>query len=246
MCHLNWGQTGYMRTERTDHHPGGRIVVAEDEKPLAQMVATYLSRDGFHVEQAHTGVQALDSVRAEEPDVLILDLGLPGLDGIEVCRRVRAMSECYVLILTARGGENDKLMGLAAGADDYITKPFSVRELVARVGAVMRRPRTTVSAPEPERVCGDLVIDLAAHEARVSGQVVQLTRTEFDLLAALSGRPHQAFSRRQLIDIVWDPAWVGDERLVDVHIKNLRRKLDADPARYIDTVRGVGYRMAEQ
>ena len=132
------------------------------------------------------------------------------------------------------------------GADDYITKPFSVRELVARVGAVMRRPRTTVSAPEPERVCGDLVIDLAAHEARVSGQVVQLTRTEFDLLAALSGRPHQAFSRRQLIDIVWDPAWVGDERLVDVHIKNLRRKRDADPARYIDTVRGVGYRMAEQ
>lgn len=155
----------------------GRVLVVDDEKPLARMVATYLERAGYEVALTHTGPAAVQA---------------------------------------------------------------------ARVGAVMRRPRTTVSAPEPERVCGDLVIDLAAHEARVSGQVVQLTRTEFDLLAALSGRPHQAFSRRQLIDIVWDPAWVGDERLVDVHIKNLRRKLDADPARYIDTVRGVGYRMAEQ
>lgn len=224
----------------------GRVLVVDDEKPLARMVATYLERAGYEVALTHTGPAAVQAARVHEPDVMVLDLGLPGMDGIEVCRRVRAFSECYVLMLTARGDEHHRLEGLAVGADDYITKPFSVRELVARVGAVMRRPRTTVSAPEPERACGDLVIDLAAHEVRVSGQVVQLTRTEFDLLAALSGRPHQAFSRRQLIDIVWDPAWVGDERLVDVHIKNLRRKLDADPARYIDTVRGVGYRMAEQ
>jgi len=235
-----------MRTERTDHHPGGRIVVAEDEKPLAQMVATYLSRDGFHVEQAHTGVQALDSVRAEEPDVLILDLGLPGLDGIEVCRRVRAMSECYVLILTARGGENDKLMGLAAGADDYITKPFSVRELVARVHAVLRRPRTGNPPQDPVRVVGELTIDLAAHEARRNDAVLPLTRTEFDLLVALSAAPNRALSRRQLIDAVWDTSWVGDERIVDVHIGHLRRKLGEEPdgGGLIETVRGVGYRMA--
>ena len=236
---------GDRRTRRADP-PGLRALVVDDEEPLADLVGSYLERDGFVVTITGDGQDAVDLARRNAPDVIVLDLGLPGLDGIEVCRRVRAFSECYVLMLTARGDEHHRLEGLAVGADDYITKPFSVRELVARVGAVMRRPRTTVSAPEPERVCGDLVIDLAAHEARVSGQVVQLTRTEFDLLAALSGRPHQAFSRRQLIDIVWDPAWVGDERLVDVHIKNLRRKLDADPARYIDTVRGVGYRMAEQ
>ena len=224
----------------------GRVLVVDDEKPLARLVATYLERAGYAVAITHTGPEAVQAARAHEPDVMVLDLGLPGLDGIEVCRRVRAFSECYVLMLTARDDEQDKLAGLGAGADDYITKPFSVRELVARVGAVLRRPRTTVAAPEPERVCGDLVIDLAAHKARVNGQAAPLTRTEFDLLAALSGRPHQVFSRRQLIDTVWDPAWVGDERLVDVHIKNLRRKLDADPTRYIDTVRGVGYRMAEQ
>jgi DNA-binding response OmpR family regulator len=221
-----------MRAERTDHHPGGRIVVAEDEKPLAQMVATYLSRDGFHVEQAHTGVQALDSVRAEEPDVLILDLGLPGLDGIEVCRRVRAMSECYVLILTA-------------GADDYITKPFSVRELVARVHAVLRRPRTGNPPQDSVRDVGDLTIDLAGHEIRRAGAVIPLTRTEFDLLVALSAAPNRALSRRQLIDAVWDTSWVGDERIVDVHIGHLRRKLGEEPdgGGLIETVRGVGYRM---
>ncbi len=224
-----------------------RILVVDDEPVNVQLLEYLLKTTGYeNVSSTYDPRQVVALHLKHRFDLIILDLGLPGLDGIEVCRRVRAFSECYVLMLTARGDEHHRLEGLAVGADDYITKPFSVRELVARVGAVMRRPRTTVSAPEPERVCGDLVIDLAAHEARVSGQVVQLTRTEFDLLAALSGRPHQAFSRRQLIDIVWDPAWVGDERLVDVHIKNLRRKLDADPARYIDTVRGVGYRMAEQ
>ena len=152
-------------------------------------------------------------------------------------------SECYVLMLTARGDEEDKLAGLAVGADDYITKPFSVRELVARIHAVLRRPRTTVVPPQPARVFGELTVDLTAHEARVGGSPVGLTRTEFDLLAALSARPHQALSRRQLIDIVWDPAWVGDERLVDVHIGHLRRKLSNDQGAYIDTVRGVGYRM---
>ena len=222
----------------------GRVLVVDDEKPLAQMVATYLARGGYEVATVHTGPDAVDAARDRSPDVVVLDLGLPGLDGIEVCRRIRGFSECYVLMLTARGDEEDKLAGLAAGADDYITKPFSVREVVARVAAVLRRPRTTVAPAEPIRLFGDLVLDLAAHQVRVDGGPVALTRTEFDLLAALSARPHQAFTRRQLIDIVWDPAWVGDERIVDVHIGHLRRKLGQDPSRYIDTVRGVGYRMA--
>ena len=221
-----------------------RVLVVDDEKPLAQMVATYLARAGYAVDLAHTGPDALEAARDRSPDVVVLDLGLPGMDGIEVCRRIRGFSECYVLMLTARGDEEDKLAGLAAGADDYITKPFSVREVVARVAAVLRRPRTTVAPVEPAREFGDLVVDLPAHQARVDGRPVGLTRTEFDLLAALSARPHQAFTRRQLIDIVWDPAWVGDERIVDVHIGHLRRKLGQDPSRYIDTVRGVGYRMA--
>jgi DNA-binding response OmpR family regulator len=224
----------------------GRVLVVDDEKPLAQMIATYLTRAGYDVATAHTGPEAVESARAQSPDVVVLDLGLPGLDGIEVCRRLRGFSQCYVLMLTARGDEEDKLAGLAAGADDYITKPFSVRELVARVAAVLRRPRTTVTAVEPVRVFGDLTVDLTAHEARVGGTPVGLTRTEFELLAALSARPQQALSRRQLIDTVWNPAWVGDERLVDVHIGHLRRKLSDDQGAYIDTVRGVGYRMVSR
>ncbi|MGX5359066.1 response regulator transcription factor [Kocuria sp. KH4] len=221
----------------------GRVLVVDDEKPLAQMIATYLIRAGYDVATAHTGPEALETARAQAPDVMVLDLGLPGLDGIEVCRRLRGFSECYVLMLTARGEEEDKLAGLAAGADGYITKPFSVRELVARVAAVLRRPRTTLTVVEPTRVFGELTVDLAAYEARVGGEPVALTRTEFDLLAALTSRPYQALTRRQLIDTVWGPAWVGDERLVDVHIGHLRRKLGEDQTAFIDTVRGVGYRM---
>ncbi len=224
----------------------GRVLVVEDERPLARMVATYLERAGHRVAIAHTGPEALESARATEPDVVVLDLGLPGLDGIEVCRRLREFSQCYVVMLTARGQEQDKLEGLDVGADDYLTKPFSVRELVARVGAMLRRPRTTLGHGGSVRTFGDLSVDLAAHEVRVDGTRIAATRTEFDLLAALSARPGEAMSRRQLIDTVWDPAWVGDERIVDVHVGNLRRKLGADPNRYIETVRGVGYRMADR
>lgn len=168
------------------------------------------------------------------------------MDGIEVCRRLRAFSQCYVVMLTARGQEHDKLEGLGVGADDYLTKPFSVRELVARVAVVLRRPRTTLGHPEAVRSFGDLLVDLAAHEVRVGGRPVGLTRTEFDLLAVLSARPGEALSRRALIDLVSDPAWVGDERIVDVHLGNMRRKLGADPNRYVETVRGVGYRMVHR
>jgi DNA-binding response OmpR family regulator len=225
----------------------GRVLVVDDEKALAGMVASYLARAGYTVVQAHTGPGALAAARTERPDVVVLHLGLPGLDGMEVCRRIRASSECYVLMLTARGAEEDKLAGLAVGADDYITKPFSVRELVARVQAVMRRPRTGAPAARPGAplVFGDLEVDVAGRQVRVAGAPAALTRTEFDLLAALATRPHEALSRRRLIDVVWDPAWVGDEHIVDVHIGHLRRKIGDDPARprWVDTVRGIGYRM---
>jgi DNA-binding response OmpR family regulator len=230
-----------------------RVLVVDDERALAQMVGTYLSRAGYTVSEAHTGPDAVTMARQLDPDVIVLDLGLPGLDGIEVCRQVRTFSDCYVLMLTARGDEVDRLVGLSVGADDYITKPFSARELVARVQAVLRRPRqhhgaAGMAAPRTEeasRVFGDLSIDPARRTVSVGDEPVELTRTEFDILEVLSARPRFAFSRRQLIDDVWDIAWVGDEHIVDVHIGHIRRKLGDDPAapRYIETVRGVGYRM---
>jgi DNA-binding response OmpR family regulator len=226
-----------------------KVLVVEDERDLARMVQAYLERPGYTVTLAHSGPDAVTAARNLEPDVIILDLGLPGLDGIEVCRQVRTFSDCYILMLTARDDEVDKLVGLSVGADDYITKPFSPRELVARVQAVLRRPRLTAgrSAVEEEapRVFGDLRIDVAGRRVDVGDEPVDLTRTEFDLLAVLSSRPKLAYSRRQLIDDVWDTAWVGDEHVVDVHVAHLRRKLGDDPEepRYIDTVRGVGYRM---
>ncbi|WP_353510273.1 response regulator transcription factor [Intrasporangium sp.] len=230
-----------------------RVLVVDDERALAQMVGSYLTRAGYAVSEAYTGPDAVSLARELDPDVIVLDLGLPGLDGIEVCRQVRTFSDCYVLMLTARGDEVDRIVGLTVGADDYITKPFSARELVARVQAVLRRPRRRGGAAgdgggpdeEPVRVFAELSIDPAGRSVSVAGQPVALTRTEFDLLDVLSARPRYAFSRRQLIDEVWDIAWVGDEHIVDVHIGHIRRKLGDDPAapRYIETVRGVGYRM---
>ena len=225
-----------------------KVLVVDDERALAAVIASYLTRAGHQVSQAHTGPEALDQARAEDPDVIVLDLGLPGLDGIEVCRQIRTFSDCYILILTARGDEVDRLIGLSVGADDYLTKPFSNRELVARVQTVLRRPRrppAAAPAVEEHRVFGDLRIDAAGHEVWIADHPVALTRTEFDILDVLSAQPRVALSRRQLIDAVWDTAWVGDEHVVDVHVANLRKKLDDDPTepRYITTIRGVGYRM---
>ncbi len=227
-----------------------RVLVVDDEQSLAKVVASYLRRDGYEVACVFDGPDAVDAARREPPDVVVLDLGLPGLDGIEVCRQLRTFSDCYVIMLTARSEEVDKLVGLGVGADDYLTKPFSPRELVARVRVMLRRPRTGRVArnqEEPPRSFGALRIDVTAREVHVDGTPVELTRTEFDLLAALSARPRMAFSRRALIDAVWGESWVGDEHLVDVHIGHLRRKLGDDPAapRFIRTVRGVGYRMGE-
>ena len=223
-------------------------MVVEDERELARVLGSYLERDGFDVTLAHDGQQAVASAREVDPDVIVLDLGLPGLDGVEVCRQVRTFSDAYVVMLTARSDEVDKLIGLSVGADDYMTKPFSPRELMARLQAMLRRPRAagpSDGATSEVRTVGSLRIDLLGREVWLDGEPVSLTRTEFDLLATLSGRPRMAFSRRQLIDDVWGPSWVGDEHLVDVHVGHLRRKLgdDAIEGRIVRTVRGVGYRM---
>jgi DNA-binding response OmpR family regulator len=223
--------------------PLPRVLIVDDEAPLAQVIASYFERDGFPVATIGDGAAAVDKVRTWDPGVLVLDLGLPGLDGMEVCRKVRTFSDCYIIMLTARADEVHKLVGLSAGADDYMTKPFSPRELLARVRAMLRRPRHT---PLPELVSfGALTMDAAAREVQVDGLPVDLTRTEFDVLAALAARPRSALSRRTLIDAVWGEGWVGDEHLVDVHVAHLRRKLGDDPSspRFVQTVRGVGYRM---
>ena len=225
-----------------------QALVVEDEPALARLVGSYLTRAGHAVTYSSSGLEAVEVARRLDPDVVVLDLGLPGLDGIEVCRRLRTFSDCYVIMLTARDDEVDKLVGLSVGADDYLTKPFSPRELVARVGVLLRRPRRdpgTAAADGAPRVFGDLEIDVPGREVSLGGNPIALTRTEFDLLAVLSGRPTMVFTREQLIAEVWGSNWVGDEQVVDVHIGHLRRKLGDDPnsPRYVRTVRGVGYRM---
>lgn len=226
-----------------------RALVVDDEPALADVVTSYLVRDGFEVEVALTGEDALAHARLLDPDVVVLDLGLPGIDGIEVCRQLRTFSDCYVVMLTARTEEIDKLVGLSVGADDYVTKPFSPRELVARIRAMLRRPRAAATPRShdaaPAIAVGDLTVDVAAREARVGGDLVPLTRTEFDVLASLASRPNAVMSRAALIEAVWGGAWVGDEHLVDVHVLHVRQKLGdtADQQRYVRTVRGVGYRI---
>jgi DNA-binding response OmpR family regulator len=228
--------------------PPVRALVVDDEPPLVRLVASYLERESFQVQAAGDGEQAVQLARAWAPEVIVLDLMLPRLDGIEACRRIRTFSDAYIVMLTARAEEVDKLVGLGVGADDYLTKPFSPRELVARIRAMRRRPRAAAptGAPvAPPRRLGLLTVDPATREVHLRGRPVALTRLEFDLLEALSERPRVVLSRRQLLERVWGPDWYGDEHLVDVHIANLRRKLGDDPRRprHILTVRGVGYRL---
>ena len=219
-------------------------LVVDDEAPLVALVRSYLEREGFEVETAGDGEAAVELARDRTPDVVVLDLMLPGIDGIEACRRIRSFSDAYILMLTARAEEVDKIVGLSTGADDYLTKPFSPGELVARIRALLRRPRQG-AAPQTSRRFGDLVIDPLARDVRKGDAIIELTRLEFDLLNALSESPRVAFTRRQLLELVWGPTWFGDEHVVDVHIANLRHKLgdDGSAQRYIHTVRGVGYRM---
>jgi len=227
------------------------VLVVEDTEEIRELVVTVLGKAGFDVRAVGTGAECLEEVRRRAPDLIVLDLGLPDADGTEVCREVRAETECYVLMLTARAEEVDLLIGLAVGADGYMAKPFSPRELVARVQAMLRRPRTA-PAPGPEPATQESVLRLAelevdedSREVRVDGAVVDLTRTEFDLLAALASRPGRVLQRETLLREVWQTDWEGNLRLVEAHMSNLRRKLQAAglSSPEIRTVRGVGYRL---
>jgi DNA-binding response OmpR family regulator len=218
----------------------GTVVVIEDDPHIADLVDLYLRRDGYRVLLARDGDQGLRLINQEDPWIVILDVGLPGeLDGFEVCREIRTKGSLPVLFLTARDDEVDRILGLELGADDYIVKPFSPRELVARVRAILRRTRD-VAPPQEIVSTGDLEVDLRRREVRRAGEVVALTTREFDLLAFLAGNLGLALSRQQLLDGVWGADWYGDERTVDVHVAQLRKKLgDSLP---LATVWGVGYR----
>ena len=222
------------------------VLVVDDEVALAGVVAGYLEHEGFTALQAHDGPSAVALADKHRPDLIVLDVMLPGFDGVEACRQIRLFTDAYIIMLTARDEEVDKIVGLAVGAEDYLVNPFSPRELIARVRAMLRRPRAVPVNPSVT-VLGDLTIDEEARKVTVAGAPIDLTRTEFDLLAAMAARPRAAFSRRQLITEVWGADWYGDEHLVDVHVGHLRRKLgdDANEPRYVRTVRGVGYGLGE-
>ena len=243
-----------------------RILVVDDEPPIVELLTGYLEREGWLVESAADGPAALEAVRRLDPDLVVLDVMLPGLDGVEVCRQLRAFSDAYVLMLTARGEEIDRIMGLTVGADDYMVKPFSPREVVARVKALLRRPRRGAGAsPGSAGSAGSaggsagsagsaagtapagLEIDEGRRTVRVDETAVELTALEFNLLAALAREPGIVVARQALLDTLWGPEFAGDDHLVDVHIANLRRKLGDDPARprFVETIRGVGYRLRE-
>ena len=224
---------------------GGTILVVDDEANIADLVELYLRKEGFRVLKAGTGEDGLATAKRERPRLVVLDVGLPGIDGLEVCKRLRAdavpgLSGVPVIFLTARDGEIDRILGLELGADDYLTKPFSPRELVARVKAILRRSESSAPAPEVIEV-GGAVIDLGRREVRAQGEVVDLTAKEFELLRYLAENRGRALSRQQILDGVWGYGWYGDARTVDVHVAQVRKKLGA--AVTITTVRGVGYRL---
>ena len=225
----------------------GTILVVDDEPKIVKQARDYLEKEGFRVVVATDGQEALAAARHEQPDLIVLDLNLPEMDGLEVCRELRRWSDVPIIMLTARVEEADRLIGLELGADDYITKPFSPRELVARVRAVLRRVRGGVHQPGMIRA-GDLEIDLRGHRVTRSGEPLRLTRTEFDLLALLAQHPGQVFAREQLLDRLHGIAYEGYDRSIDAHIKNLRRKLEPDPAEphYVLTVYGIGYKFSDE
>jgi DNA-binding response OmpR family regulator len=228
-----------------------RALVVDDAPENRMLVSALLVQQGFDVAQAEDGEAAVKAASLSPLDLIVLDLGLPDIDGVEVCRRVRQFSNAHVLMLTASDTELDKVVGFEAGADDYVTKPFSVAELVGRVKAVLRRHASSAAAtarpakPDTTREFGTLSVDAIAREAKLDGIELDLTRIEFDLLDTLTAAPRVAFSRAQLLERVWGENWFGDDHLVDVHISNLRRKLADDPRSpdFVATVRGVGYRM---
>lgn len=217
----------------------GTILVVDDEPNIAELVRMYLERDGFRVDVAATGAEALERAQVVQPRLVVLDIGLPDLDGIEVCRRLRADSDVPIVFLTARDSEIDRVLGLELGADDYVVKPFSTPELVARIKAVLRR--STVAPASSVVHVGPIAVDVARREVRHDGAVVECTSKEFELLQYFAERPGRALSRQQILDGVWGPGWYGDIRTIDVHVAQLRRKLG--DAFDLVTVRGLGYRL---
>src|ERR671936_2627337 len=225
-------------------HVRGSVLVVDDEQTIGEVVSAYLERAGYEARVAEDGLEALDAVAERAPDLIVLDLMLPGLDGLEVMRRVRAEDRSSaIILLTAKGDESDRVVGLRLGADDYVVKPFSPAELVARIDAVLRRVDTS-PAQEPPLEFDGLTIDPAARRVTVHGEEAQLTQREFDLLLFFCRHPGQAFTRQQLMDCVWQYSFYTDTSTVTVHIRRLRSKIEADPAtpRFIETVWGVGYR----
>ena len=226
-----------------------RVLVVDDEAPIVDLVRGYLEADGMDVITAADGPSALDLIRVRSPDVVILDVNLPGLDGFEVLRQARTFTDAYVIMLTARSEEIDRIVGISVGADDYLVKPFSPRELVVRVKALLRRPRVSRAGDGADLLeRGELRIDMPKRTVTVRGALVTVTTVEFNLLSTLAEDPGVVFSRQKLLDRVWGMDFVGDDHVVDVHLGNLRRKLGDDAAspKFIETVRGVGYRFRSQ
>jgi phosphate regulon transcriptional regulator PhoB len=222
---------------------GQRILLVDDERPIVESLRYALEKEGYDVVEASDGSEALDLARAKSPDLVLLDIMLPGMSGFEVCRILRKESSVPILMLTARSDEPDRVVGLDLGADDYITKPFSIREVLARVRAALRRSQPGIATAEVLQV-GDLVMDLARHEVNVADQRVPLPPRQFDLLRAFLTCPGRVLTREMLLQQVWGYDFGGEDRTVDVHVRWLRRKLqDAGSRITIDTVRGVGYRL---
>jgi DNA-binding response OmpR family regulator len=223
-----------------------KILLVDDDPLLTDSLGYILKQEGYAVLVAATGGQALERAGRDEPDLVLLDVSLPDLSGVEVCRRLQATSDTPIIMLTARRQESDKIVGLDAGADDYVTKPFTTGELLARVRAALRRGQRRDTGSAGAIQVGNLVIDTAAHGVTVDGQPVQLSAREFELLRLLAESTGRVVTRRKLFDTVWGPDFYGDERALDVYIRLLRKKIEPDPDRptYIATVRGVGYRLS--
>ncbi len=234
--------------EQQEEGMAARVLVVDDEAQIVRVLRGYLERAGFAVLTAYDGVEALRLARQERPDLIILDLMLPGMDGIDVCRAIRKESDVPIIMLTARVEETDRIIGLELGADDYVTKPFSPREVVARVRAVLRRTRPTADqAGQAILVVGALRLDETKRTLTVDGKLVDLTPSEFDILKVMMRAPGRVFRREQLLEATQGIAYEGYERTIDTHIKNLRRKIEANPREpeYLLTVHGVGYKMRE-
>jgi two-component system response regulator RegX3 len=222
-----------------------RILVVDDEPAIVDAVTYALRASGFEVDTFGDGESALEAARRDGYDVLVLDVRLPGLSGIEICRRLRSESDVPILILTAMDAEVDRVLGLEAGADDYVTKPFSVAELVSRVRAILRRRELDRAAGGGVRRVGSLELDVHRHEVRIDGRAIRLTPSEFRLLAFLAQEPERVYSRREIMQHLWDSTYVGDQRACDIHVSNVRRKIEETPGRpqRLVTVRGVGYKL---